>query len=180
MLKIACLTLGLLFCGPAAPSQTTSTESQTMLALLAEIRQLRHDLQSAASAAMRAQILIYRLHVQAAAVQRASQNLDNARSMLQQMEWQREYTIRQKKEYEEMKDHADNSAERKRFEDLISGLGARIEALIPEEQELRAKESEREQELRIEQAKFDELQDELERLDKALEIAALQGAVQRH
>jgi len=62
--------------------QSTSTDSQTLQALLAEVRKLRHDLQSTTIAAQRAQILLYRLQGQEAAVARASQKLDDSRARL--------------------------------------------------------------------------------------------------
>jgi hypothetical protein len=51
--------------------QTTPSESQTLQALLLEVRQLRQDLQTTTVAAQRAQILLYRLQGQEAAVARA-------------------------------------------------------------------------------------------------------------
>jgi len=54
--------------------QSTSTDSQTLQALLAEVRQLRHDLQTTTIAAQRAQILLYRLQGQEAAVARPRRN----------------------------------------------------------------------------------------------------------
>ena len=63
MLRPALLALSLLLFSSTTPGQATPTESPTLQALLAEIRQLRQDLQTSAIAARRAQILIYRLHV---------------------------------------------------------------------------------------------------------------------
>jgi len=58
--------------------QTTPGDSQTLQALLSEVRQLRQDLQTTTIAAQRAQILLYRLQGQEAAVARASQRIDEA------------------------------------------------------------------------------------------------------
>src|SRR6266403_1460269 len=62
--------------------QSTATDSQTLQALLAEVRQLHHDLQTTTVAAQRAQILLYRLQGQEVIVARASQRLDDARAKL--------------------------------------------------------------------------------------------------
>ncbi len=62
--------------------QSTSTDSQTLQALLAEVQQLRHDLQTTTIAAQRAQILLYRLQGQEGAVARASQKIDDARARI--------------------------------------------------------------------------------------------------
>lgn len=165
----------LLFSSPAL-GQATQIESTTLQALLGEIRQLRQDLQTSAIAARRAQILIYRLHVQEAAVARASQRLDEARSSIEQLRARRKYQEIQIKQYENMKDRAENAAQRHQFEDAITELKAQMEALVPEEQEAQMRETEFEQQSRIEQAKLDQLQNELDRLDQAVMNAALHMA----
>jgi hypothetical protein len=44
--------------------QSAPTDSQTLQALLAEVRQLRHDLQTTTATTQRAQIALYRLQRQ--------------------------------------------------------------------------------------------------------------------
>jgi hypothetical protein len=58
------LFLSLLLSSTACFGQTTTGDSQTLQALLSEVRQLRQDLQITTIAAQRAQILIYRLQGQ--------------------------------------------------------------------------------------------------------------------
>jgi hypothetical protein len=53
--------------------------------VLLEIRELRHDLQLAAIAARKAQIAIYRLPEQELAVEGATQQLERAKGILEQM-----------------------------------------------------------------------------------------------
>jgi len=55
---------------------------------LEELRQPRQDLQLVAGAARKAQILIYRLYLQGAAVERATKRVDAAKSALAQSEAQ--------------------------------------------------------------------------------------------
>jgi len=78
----------LLFLIPvAALSQTAApTDSKTLQAILAEIRQLRHDLQTTNAMAARAQIALYRLQRQDEAVKRATQRLSDARSKVENLE----------------------------------------------------------------------------------------------
>src|SRR5216684_6457268 len=80
------LILGLLLIAAPVLGQSASTDSQTLQALLAEVRQLRHDLQTTTLAAQRAQILLYRLQGQEAIVARASQRLDDARARLAEVQ----------------------------------------------------------------------------------------------
>jgi len=170
------LALSLLVFSSPALGQATPAESPTLQAMLAEIRQLRQDLQTSAIAARKAQILIYRLHVQEAAVAHASQRLDEAKSSAEQLQARRKYQEIQIKQYETLKDRAENAAQRQQFEDAIFELKAQTEASAVEEQEAHSKASELEQQSRIEQAKLDQLQDELDRLDRAVMNAVLHTA----
>jgi chromosome segregation ATPase len=176
MLRSAVLALSLFLFSSSAHGQATPTESPTLQAVLAEIRQLRQDLQTSAIAARRAQILIYRLHVQEDAVANVSQRLDEAKSSIEQLRARRKYQEIQIKRYEDMKDQPENAAQRKQFEDEITELKAQMEASVPEEQEAQVRETELEQQSRIEQAKLGQLQDELDRLDQAVMNAALHAA----
>jgi len=173
MLRPAFLTLGFLLLPSTTPAQTTSTESQTLQALLSEVHQLRQDLQTSAIAARKAQIVIYRLHVQEAVVARASERLDETKAGLEQGRARCKYQAVQIKRYEDLKDGTEDAAQRKQFDDIIADLKTQMEAWVPEEQELQAKELELEQQLRIEQAKLDQLESELDRLDQAVMNAAL-------
>jgi len=176
MLRPAALAFSLLLFSSSAHGQATPTESPTLQAVLAEIRQLRQDLQTSAIAARRAQILIYRLHVQEAAAARASQRLDEAKSSIEQFRARRKYQELEIKRYEDMRDRAENAAQRQQFVDAITELKAQMEVLAPEEQEAQMRETELEQQSRIEQAKLGQLQDELDRLDQAVMNAALHAA----
>jgi hypothetical protein len=72
MNRSSILALGFLLSSTLCFGQTTPSESQTLQALLLEVRQLRQDLQTTTVAAQRAQILLYRLQGQEAAVARLS------------------------------------------------------------------------------------------------------------
>lgn len=74
-----------------AAGQSSSTDLQAAQPLLAEIRQLRQDLQTAASVTQRVQIVIFRLQVQTAQFNAAKQQADWAQQRLNQtQERQRE------------------------------------------------------------------------------------------
>src|SRR5260370_19982647 len=126
------LALSLLVFSSPALGQATPAESPTLQAMLAEIRQLRQALQTSAIAARRAQILIYRLHVQEAAVAHASQRLDEAKSSAEQLRARRKYQEIQSKQYETLKDLTENAAQRQQIEEAIMELKAQTEALVAE------------------------------------------------
>ncbi len=175
MLRPALLALGLVLYSSTAFGQTASTDSQTLQALLVEVHQLRQDLQTAATAARRAQILIYRLYAQEATVERASQRFDEAKSELDQFQARKKWETLRIKEYEDRKDRAENPAERKQLDDIISNLKSQMEEWAPMEQEAQTKEMELAEQLRIEQAKLGQLQNELDQLDKAVMSAAFRS-----
>ena len=175
MLRAAFLFLSLVSFAPFSPAQSPEPQTRTMEALLSEIRQLRQDLQAAAIATRKAQIVIYRLHVQAAVVERATDRLENAKGELAQLDTQKQSLIEQIKQLEEMKDRPENEQRRKQFEDYLSNAKANLEALVPREQELQAKQIELEADLRTEQARWNRLQDQLDRLENSLENSGLQA-----
>jgi hypothetical protein len=76
------LVLDFLLISGLAFAQSTSTDSQGLQALVAEVRQLRKDLQITNASALKAQILLSRLQAQEATVARLSQHLDDARLKL--------------------------------------------------------------------------------------------------
>src|SRR6266478_4396039 len=123
MKRLSFLPLALLLVSTAF-AQTNPTDSDTLKALLTEVRLLRHDLQTTTVAAQRAQILVYRAQAQESVVRRVQERVDDTRSKLAQT----------------------------RFE----------------EKRLSAAAKQKEQ-LRLEQAKLDGLQDQLDRLEKLLE-----------
>jgi len=169
MRRLTFLVLAILVCAPDSRCQTAPADSQTLQALLAEVRELRQELHIATVIAQRMQILIYRLQAQEAAVARASQRLEDVRSKVAQKEDVRKGVAHQLKYYEGMKDGTENSVEQRKYEGAISDTKAQVEALMAEEQELQSREAECREDLRTEESKLGRLQDDLDRLDKSLE-----------
>lgn len=167
------LLLGFLLISAPAFGQTTSSDSQTLQSILAELRQLRQELAATALTTQRMQIVLYRLQAQEAAVSRLSQRLDDARSELAQLQAEGKRGAADIKRQEEFVDRADTSAaDRKAIEAVLPQQKARLEAVQTQEQQQQAKESEIRDQLRLEQAKLDTLQEDLANLEKALEKAA--------
>lgn len=163
------LILTLLFISAPGSSQSTSSDSQTLQALLAEVRQLRQDLQTTTAAAQRAQILLYRLQLQEGAVARASQELNEARLRLGQTQDQRRHLAASMKENEEFARNSDNPILRKESEQVVARIKPELERLADEEQQRQARVIDAEEQLRTGQAKLGGLQDQVDRLEKSLE-----------
>lgn len=158
----------LLFCASTL-GQSPSTE-QGMQALVAEVRQLRRDLQASNGNALKAQILLSRLQFQEAAVARASERLNDARGRLAATQRHRAEVADTSKRFEELLENTETSSEdRQRFQGEISVKKRELEALATVEQQQQAAEMEAEEQLRTEQAKLNELEERVDRLEKNLD-----------
>ena len=171
--------LAFLLLATPAFGQTTPNDSQTLQALLAEVRQLRNDLHTSTLTAQRAQILIYRMQAQEAVVERLSQRFDDTKTRLAQLDAEQKHLAGEIKQMENVKDAAETPTDRKQFEDAISRTKERLNEAASEVQESQAKATDLEVQLRTEQAKLGRLQDDLDRLDKALEDSARQPSKQQ-
>lgn len=163
------LLLGFLSIPLSCFGQSTPTESQTLQALLNEVRQLRQDLQTTTAAAQRAQILLYRVQAQESIVRRVQERVDNTQSKLTQTQTEEKRLATALKQYDDSSSRDENPANQKEIEQVIAGLKSGLEIQSANEQEEQTKLTEAQEELRIEQAKLAELEDHLELLEKALE-----------
>jgi len=181
MLRATLFLCGLVCFSSPAPCQTPASDTQThtMEAVLSEIRQLRQDLQAAAVATRKAQIVIYRLHVQQNAVEQATSRLDNVKMEIAQIENQKRYQTEQIKRFKEMKERAENEEQKQQLEGNIAAFESNLQDWEPRQQELQTQQIELEADLRTEQAKLARLDEELDRLENALETAALQANARR-
>jgi chromosome segregation ATPase len=181
MNRSSLLALGFLLLSTPCFAQSAPSDSQTLQALLSEVRQMRQDLRTWTIAAQRSQILIYRLQGQEAAVARASQRLDDARDKLAKIQDERKHVASDVKQHEDFISNTENPpAQRKEVEGVLPQVKARLESLENEEQQRQAREIEAEQQLRAEEVRLSDLRDQVERLDKTLESASRRpdGSVQ--
>jgi chromosome segregation ATPase len=153
--------------------QSTASESQGMQALVAEVRQLRKDLQTTNGNALKAQILLYRLQAQEATVARISGHLNDVRARLAETQERRRAVTASLKRNEEFIDNAGaaeiSPVDRKQVQFEISRLKTELENLATEEQQRQSAEMEAEEQLRTEQAKLSGLEDRMDRLEKGLD-----------
>ena len=169
MFRSPILVLGLLLFSASAFGQANPSDSQNLQAVLAELRQLRQDFETTTVATQRIQILLYRLQAQEAAVARASRRLDDADAELARIAADRARLVSDIKQHEDFVRQTENPpAERKNVEEVLPQLKARLEASQNQEQMAQAKQADYREQLRLEQAKLDDLQANLERLEKSL------------
>jgi chromosome segregation ATPase len=168
MLRMLLLTASLLQIGTSAFCQTSLTDSQVLQSLLAEVRQLRQDLQATTAAAQRVQIVLYRLQIQGIAVGRATTILEEARSKVTNAESARRRSAAELQNLEEVQRQNPDANVHKAVDGKLPELRRVVEMWTADLPQLQAKESEALGQLQAEQAKMNELQDSLDRYDKAL------------
>jgi len=140
-----------------------------MEALVAEVRQLRKDLQASNGNALKAQVLLFRLQVQETTVARVSQQLNEARGKLADTQRHRTEIPERLKRLQDALDNTEISpADRKQIQYEVSASKAELENLATEEQQRQTAELQAEEQLRTEQAKLNELEDRVDRLEKDL------------
>jgi chromosome segregation ATPase len=157
-------------------STSNPTDSQTLQALLQEVRQLRQDLRTVTVTTERAQIILSRLQAQQAAVTSAQREHDAARSRLTQAQRRSKEIESQMKYYtdQDSEDKTPNATDRQNIEDMIGRLKSTLEDATADEQDAQSNEMQTKDKLQIEQSKLSALQDELDQIDKGLEELANQ------
>jgi chromosome segregation ATPase len=161
----------LFFCASSLgqSTQSTANESQGIQALVAEVRQLRKDLQATNAYALKAQILLNRLQLQEGIVAHASEHLNEVRGRLGDAQRHRTDIASALKRLEESPDSTEISpADQKQIQNEISRLKRELENVALEEQQRQAAETEAEEQLRTEQAKLDGLEERVDGLEKDL------------
>ena len=159
--------LGLVMAG-AALGENPVPDSQLTLAMLAEVRQLRQELQVAAVNVQRVQIVMFRLQVQGKVLESAKQRLEQARNSCNFVPREREMVQSEIEDAETNKRSAQNASDQKAADARVSRLNVRLSELATQERECQAQLIELEAQSRNEDAKMTELQDQLQRLDRVL------------
>jgi chromosome segregation ATPase len=161
----------LLFCFAAISQAQTPSDSQL---LLNEVRLLRQDLAASNLAVQRVQILLYRLNLEESAMNRASQRLDQAKSSLTGIQQRRKNQADEVAGMEAELQRTQDAAQKERLPRMIAGVKKEIENWASSEQEAQSRVIDAETQIRAEQAKRDQLEAALDKLDKQIEGAIRQ------
>lgn len=168
--------LGVVATSTSALCQSSPTDSQNLRALLEEVRQLRRDLQTTTVAAQRAQLALYRLQVEDAAVARATKSVDEARVKLIDLTAQRKHLATQIEHSEDQRNRTQDDNQRRAIEEeALPQLKGQLEVVANEERQWRARANEAEGQLRVEQRKLDGLHALLDQLDQRLQNIGQKG-----
>ena len=100
-----------------AVSQSNQPDSQTLRALLEEVRLLRQDLHTTTVAAQRVQIVLYRLQLQDAAVARAARLVEEAHSKLTEMAREHNHWVTEIEQSERQREQTQDFQRRRQIEE---------------------------------------------------------------
>jgi len=148
-------------------AQTPSQDTQVTQALLSEIRLLRQDLQATAVAIQRVQLVMFRMQTATAALNRATQRVDDARNRCNYVQPQRKMLTLQIEQAENRQKTTQNPADLRQGEE-ISRLKGNLEMLAVQEQQCQSTLLDADSQFRTEQARMNEIQDQFDKLDRAL------------
>jgi hypothetical protein len=148
-------------------AQTPSQDTQVTQALLSEIRLLRQDLQATAVAIQRVQLVMFRMQTATAALNRATQRLDDARNRCNYVQPQRKMLTLQIEQAENRQKTTQNPADLRQGEE-ITRLKGNLEMLAVQEQQCQSTLLDADGQFRTEQARMNEIQDQFDKLDRAL------------
>jgi DNA repair exonuclease SbcCD ATPase subunit len=162
---------------PAATfSQAASSDSQTIQALLTEVRELRQDLRTSLARVQNTQILLSRLQTQQEAVTRASERLRDARSKVADEQGHQKHIASVTKRFEDALSAEESPAKQKELRDVINHNKSELEDSTNEEQQRQATEIEAEQQLRTEQDKLTMIENQLDELVRNLSNSGEQSS----
>jgi len=154
-------------CG-AAFAQDASSDSQTLHAILTEVRALRQDLRISLTRVQSIQILLSRLQMQQGAVSRASEHLEDARSKLAEIQVRQREVAGEVKRLEDAMGSEENLQQQKVLHDRINHVKSDLEVTGDTEQQRQATQIQAEQQLRAEQDKLSALETQLDELIRSM------------
>ena len=161
--------IALLAISACAFGQAASSDTQTLQALLSEVRALRQDLRVSLNRTQGIQILLARLQLQEGAVTRASDHLNDARQKLFETHVRQRELSSELKRTEEALKTADNPADNPQdLQDRIKHIKSDLELQGNIAQQQQTTETQAEQQLRDEQDKLSVIEGQLDELIRTM------------
>lgn len=155
-------------CSSVVFAQTTGGRPDVLTQLLGEVRELRLVLQRQGADSARIQLLISRLTIQETRVSRLARDLDNVRDQLARARADQRQSAEHVKNMEESLSQSADASERTTMEQQLKMLKQQIVELGRQEQRFQSQESELESTLGAEQARWVEISNRLDELERSL------------
>src|SRR5258708_19935411 len=127
------LTLVVFGIPATAFGKAAASDSQTLQALLTEVRELRQDLRTSLARVQSGQILLSRLQAQQVAVARASERLEEARSALAGVQARLQRVVADVKQLEDSVSAEGNLAQQRELQDRVTPSQPQLATPTPQE-----------------------------------------------
>jgi chromosome segregation ATPase len=163
-MKVVATVVALIVLASPSLAQTAHSDSQTLDAILAELREIHDELRF--TRAM--QTLLAELQAKQGVVNQAVERVDRERSSLIQIQVGQKRTSSEIDSAQEKLDHSSDAIEQKRLTEEIERLKTNVSALKVEEQGRQSSLDEAQQRLRDSQDALEGVQDRLNAMTKKL------------
>jgi chromosome segregation ATPase len=157
------------------PKAAQGENAQTMQALLNEVRQLRLAIQQSTLSVYRAQVIVERMRSQQQRVDRLNERLREIRDRIANWKMGQSDMQNEMKMIEGRINRATEAAERANLEEHQERMKTRLASMAQENTRLLEQESQLAAQLNIEQARLTELNDQLDALQRELEIQPVES-----
>jgi chromosome segregation ATPase len=148
--------------------QAASSDTQTLQALLNEVRALRQDLRVSLNRAQSMQILLARFQMQEGVITRASDRLNDARQKVSDAHVHQKELALELKRLEDELNTAENPQQQNDLQDRIKHVKSDLEVTGSLSQQQQATEIQAQQQLREEQDKLNALESQLDELVRSI------------
>ena len=162
--------LGIMLSAAPGFAQTSQTDSQTLQAILTEVRAIHNDVRLSQTT----QLLLTELEIQQTTVNRATQRRDDFRSRLSEVQASQKEVVEKLARFQESSDPGTTPVEKKDFADFKQELEHSLEGLKSQELQRSNDLQEAESSLRKEQATLDNIQVQLNDVVKKLQPVSSQ------
>jgi hypothetical protein len=170
-LKIIMFLWGVCGCVAICDGQVSQSDPQTLQAILAELRQIHSELQRQQAQNQTMQILLFQMQTQQAIINRATQRVDDARSKVSEVQEMEKHDAATISRTEDLLREAQDDSEKKRLTGDTEHFKAGLVLLKSQEQDRLTVLQQAEAQLRKAQDTFDTVEDELDKMVKALQRA---------
>ena len=168
--------VALLVISSLAVGQISSSDTQTLEALLNEVRALRRELRASLNRTQTMQVLLVRFQMQEGAIARASDRLNDARQKLLDTHIHRKELTAEAKRLQDALDSAQNQQQQADLQDRIKQIKSDLEIAGNIAQQQQTTEIQSEQQMHDEQDKLSTLEGQLDELIRATDGPAEQSS----
>jgi hypothetical protein len=155
----------------ATMGQTAASDTQTLQALLSEVRALRQELRLSLNRTQSMQILLVRFQMQEGVIAHASDRLNEARQRLSDTRIHQKEMAIEVKRLEDSLNAAENQQQQTDLQDRIKHAKSDLEVVGSVIQQQQAAETQAEQQMRDEQDKLNVLESQLDELVRDMDNA---------